>query len=686
MAKKKRATLHMHRLNKNNLGKHLFRFVVIADTHCNQEENRSASPFAVNALANTRARHVISEINQLSPSFVIHLGDLVHPVPELPSFLPAVEQFKLLTRELNVNLHLIPGNHDVGDKPVAWMPAGTVTTEFVNQYRELFGDDFYSFDTNGCHIVMINAQIINSGLPREEEQRSWLEEDFKRHAGGRIFIGIHYPPYVTDRHEASSYDNIDEPGRSWLLALIEQYRPEAIFCGHVHNFWYDVIGSTEMYLLPSTAFVRHDYSELYRVGPGKEQGRNEAEKLGYFVVEVHERGHVAHFVRTYGNEQKSGAPYSKKNVLSPVHTKTNFVAPVGVDLRHPWQEIMEVAATGGVQEFERKKVRNDYPLMAMWELGIRKLRVPLHDLMDQNLRDRMRLLTTVGHRFTVHHFGLPSSQERSALIEFRDVVDTLEIVAPMTEFPVLLNPLADLRRLGQFPIFLSKLRKHEDAQYDGSHFNHFINHGFVIAERKQVSELFERPEAHAAADGVVIRVIRQRTAWEAVQDAVAFATDLGIRATVQIRLAADNPAEVLQNDLDIANRVAETVLTGFAYPDTDIILDTFEDIDRGYFSRNGLVDRRCNLRAAGFVYKNMHAALSELPRPTLTERKVLEDGALCSFSTAGKRGTLALPRSDKSDMSSLLDAKGYWIDLITGQRGSAADVIHGHPFLCLQQG
>lgn len=675
----------MHELNGENFGRHLFRFVVIADTHCNQDENRSASPFAVNALANTRARHVISEVNQLSPEFVLHLGDLVHPVPELPSFVPAVEQFKLLTRELKARLYLIPGNHDVGDKPVAWMPAGTVTAEFVDQYRELFGDDFYSFDANDCHFVMINAQVINSGLPREEEQRKWLEADLEHHDSARIFIGIHYPPYVSDRNEASSYDNIDEPGRSWLLALIERYQPEAMFCGHVHNFWYDLVGSTEMYLLPSTAFIRHDYSELYHVGPGREQGRNEAEKLGYFVVEVYEKGHVAHFVRTYGQEQKSGEARDKRKCLPALHTKTNLVAPVGVDLRHPWQEVIEVAATGGVQEFERKKVRNDYPLMAMWEMGVRKLRVPLHDLMDPNLRRRMRVLAAIGHRFTVYHFGLPRPHEQAILVESRELVSALEIVVPLIDIPVVCTHLAELRRLGRFSVYLSKLRKHEDAQYDGSHFNHFINHGFVLAEKEQLKNIFGKAEARAAADGVVMRIVRQRSVWEDVPAALECADGLGIRVAIQARLAADNPAEVLEDDLDTANRVAETVMTGLANPGTDIIFDTFDDIDRGYFSRNGLIDRRFNLRSAGLVFRNLHAALHQLSRPVPIDRKVLGSGTVCRFGIGPNQGALVLPASESSTATTLYDGSGDWVDLITGIQGAAADIIHGHPALCLQR-
>ena len=68
----------------------------------------------------------------------------------------------------------------------------------------------------------------------------------------------------------------------------------------MHNFWYDHIGSTEFYMLPSTAFLRHDYSEFYRVAPGNEFGRGDAGKFGYCIIDVHEQGHVMRLVRTEG--------------------------------------------------------------------------------------------------------------------------------------------------------------------------------------------------------------------------------------------------------------------------------------------------------------------------------------------------------------------------------------------------
>src|SRR5690606_32972975 len=106
----------------------VFSFVVVADTHINEDESLSSSPYQTNALANARARYVFRDIAAMSPAprFVVHLGDIVHPVPSLPSFMQAVENFRSISSSVKVPIHLVPGNHDVGDKRVQGMPADQV--------------------------------------------------------------------------------------------------------------------------------------------------------------------------------------------------------------------------------------------------------------------------------------------------------------------------------------------------------------------------------------------------------------------------------------------------------------------------------------------------------------------------------------------------------------------------------
>ena len=58
----------------------LFTFVVVADTHVNEAERMSTSPYETNHRSNPRARHVFTEIAAMRPAprFVVHLGDIAH--------------------------------------------------------------------------------------------------------------------------------------------------------------------------------------------------------------------------------------------------------------------------------------------------------------------------------------------------------------------------------------------------------------------------------------------------------------------------------------------------------------------------------------------------------------------------------------------------------------------------------
>jgi len=107
---------------ENSLGAHLFDFAVITDTHVNFGETECNSEFEINKGANGRLRHVICDLNNRDLAFVIHLGDIVHPVPALADlYKRAAAAFKMLSGELRHPIYLLPGNHDIGDKPIAWV-------------------------------------------------------------------------------------------------------------------------------------------------------------------------------------------------------------------------------------------------------------------------------------------------------------------------------------------------------------------------------------------------------------------------------------------------------------------------------------------------------------------------------------------------------------------------------------
>jgi calcineurin-like phosphoesterase family protein len=581
-------------LNKRPEGELLFKVSLISDTHVNEAEDRSASPYPANAAANPRARHVFEQVNRIEPDFIIHLGDMINPVPELPSYGDAARNFHAMAETLKAPMHLMPGNHDIGDKPVSWMPAGMVNAEFIDLYRKTFGKDYFSVTHKGCHFIIINSPLINSGDPSEAEQAAWLEEYLAAHAGERMFVFSHYPPYVTHQDEPGSYDNIEEPGRSWLLNLIRTHKPEALFAAHVHNFWYDHIGDTEYYVTPSTCFVRHDYSEMYRIDSGKQKGRNDGAKLGFLTLEIHEKGHVAHYHRSYGAKLAEGEALRDEVVAKP-NTKTSLLDRVYVDMRHAWAEEMVVAPSGAVDEFRRKRARNDYPVMAMWEMGLKGLRVPLQDLMDPPTRRRMEIMCSVGHRFQAYLYGMPTEEETRVLADNASLLERLELVLGWEDVAGMSSQISALKSKTKLRILLSRVNRKDGAKHSGTQFNHLISHGFTVAECEEVAEFLKSNPG--LVDGIQFTIPRSIDPWTTARELSAFSQAAGCEAVLYVKSTEASPAESFEDELANTRRFAETAISGIGHG-IDVILDTFDDADRGYFARTGLVDRRFNPRHA----------------------------------------------------------------------------------------
>lgn len=636
--------------------KPLFTFAIIADTHMRPEAGDESSPWIVNTYANGRARWVIHQINQAKPDFVIHMGDVVHPFPTLSTFGPACEAALAAMGAFKSPYYVIPGNHDVGDKMNPMAPADLVSEFGIASYVTYFGKPHQSFDHKGVHFVLINVQVLNSGLPSEAPHNAWLEADLASHAGRRIWLFTHYPPYVTAPDEPSNYDNVDEPGRSWLLGLIEKYRIEAVFAGHVHNFFYQRHGEAEIYNLPATSFVRQDYAEMFRIEAVHEYGRDDAAKLGWCVVDVYGKTHVARLYRSYGktlgeNETPPPAPPT----LKQYHVKDALRSPLGVHLRHPWAEIAELPYNGPMDEFHRKQARNDYTLLGLWEMGTRKLRVPLSDLLDARVRERMRALTRIGHEFTVFGFGLPTGAALETLTQYADLISVYEVILPWAEAPALIPKLKALRQVLPVPLHLANIESSAGKKHEGSKFSHYVSFGFGREARGLIEDFLARPGAREAAAGFVFRIGPTEDPWREIPAIDALARAGGYHGVATVRLASENPAAYPQDDHAVAERVALALVAAAAMGDGSAFLDTMIDLDRGYFPRHGLYDRRYNRRLASFVFGHLVSVLNEHEGPVVLGER---GEGYADFTLGGRPCRLYV--------GAPLEGSGTWVDLATG--------------------
>ncbi len=661
----------------------LFRFCVIGDTHVKPEQGDDSSPWQVNHLSAGRSRYVMQRMAQLAPAFVVNLGDLVHPVPDLPTFGAAADLVKAIYSGLGDRLHVIPGNHDIGDKPGRTLPAKTVSEKWIDQWSRYFGAPYSAFEVDQVLFILVNNPVLNSGLAAEHAQRAWLEGVLERHAGRRKFMFVHYAPFLYEPTEPANYDNVEEPARGWLLGLIERHRIEAVFAGHVHNFFYNRRAGTDFYIAPSTAFVRQDFSEMFRAAPPEahENGRNDWSKLGFFEVLVFKQGHSVRFIATEGLTLAAGETLPAADVLPALTCREDIASSVGVGLRHPWAEVVDLPLNGPMDEFVRKRARNDYPLLAVSRMGTRTLRVPLSDVVDRRMRARMDDFAACGHRFTVSCFEPPAGEQLEALAGARAVLDSVEIVLPWGLRESYEERLAIVRHRVGVPLFLSKVATSADGDTQKSKFLLYVSSGFLLSELAEV-EAFHAGKGGKLADGYSIRVESEGhpdLCGEVVR-AAAQAGRIGTRLSLFLRLAAKTPAPARdrRDDEQIAAQVAEFAFAVAAHPAVDGWIDTLADIDRGYFIRHGLIDRRCNLRPAGRVLMHLHAAFARHRPPGGQVTAATTDGVRSIWMTGASEaiglviGAAAGARiAPPSGMSA--GGRSFIADLISGRCASTPE-------------
>jgi hypothetical protein len=404
--------------------------------------------------------------------------------------------------------------------------------------------------------------------------------------------------------------------------------------------------------------VRHDYMELFPVPPiESEHGRDARAKLGFFCIDVFPDSHVARWVRTWGETAPERTIAMSDR--SRTHARGSVHATVGVDLRHGWLDSISIPHTGVVDEFSRKTVRNDYYLAALWELGIRRLRIPLQDLATPGSSRRVTELAKCGHRFVVFTFGLPNTQQRAALARHAADLDAIEIIERGSMLSNIATNTPALNAELGVPVFLSKLQTSGEDAHNEGRFAHVIRHGFLPGE-PGAAALIENADAFGF-DGLVYRVDRDQVPWSALHTITESVQVAGLRAIVHVRLAGNNPAQEMADDADTAQRVADAALAAWCLKDRiSVFFDTFADHDRGYFPRHGLVDRSCDPRPAGLVLKRLVDMLSSMDSRCIA---ATAEGTARIIHTSGRLTLLLLPHPRSANSSINLTTSG---DMLAG--------------------
>ncbi len=626
-------------------------FVVVTDTHYMRDPGARHLEFEMRRLQPARAEHALRQIATLEPAFIVHLGDLVQEFPTSPDFAQAVDEALAQIEQSGIaEMRQVAGNHDVGDKPDPTMPTDWVTPDALSAYDARFGSSWYAWDAAGCHFIVLNSQIMNGALPAVEAQRQWLEDDLAAHGGRPSFIFLHLAPFLVDEHEPGlgHYDNIDEPARSWLLELARTHNVQAIFAGHSHFAFFNCVGTARSFVVPSTSFTRPGFSQVFSSGPPPARGRDDTPKLGFFLVRVQEDGPRVHFIRTSGAvgpiDESAGARVVTR---APRDLPRS---PLGVTLRHPVTSATDVPIAW--PSSIRQPVRNDYPLLALQELGVRHLRVPISDLANPLQRERLAMVKDEGVGITATMIWSERFDISTTIACHRDLLDGIELQMPNEVLPdtACLRTIATVSSLNM-PVTISPLLPREivgGKQHPRTRF------GYHVDELVTLDHYLAQHDARV--DRVLCRVEPAERPWDAM------ITRRQMPALDQIG-AVDWAVELpAVDDGAQTNRAADALFAAALDPACRIYLEPLIDFDRTMDIPLGLLDRFCNPRPVFRAVQTLNTILfsnlsawTPAPEPSVDGATVLglrsTESSLSLILPTGIESSAPIPSSSLGEIT-----------------------------------
>lgn len=196
---------------KTNGSERVFRFLLIADSHSDNNDLKKAI---------TQAKENYPDL-----SFIIGLGDYTE--------VGTIDELKKAKAELDsstLRYFLIPGDHDFWDSRNRSLPTNS-------NFREVFGPSYQSFTFDDFRLILLNNSDNYLGV--DEEQLKWLAgelEKGKESAKG-IYVFVHEPLYhpSSDHFMGRVTKELEQQARS-LIYQLKEAKIKKVFAGDIHYF------------------------------------------------------------------------------------------------------------------------------------------------------------------------------------------------------------------------------------------------------------------------------------------------------------------------------------------------------------------------------------------------------------------------------------------------------------------
>jgi Icc protein len=244
-----------------------FTFAQISDSHIGF--NKPANPDVTGTL-----QAAVAKLNAMpvSPSFVLHTGDLSH--------LAQADEFDTLDQVLKSvktdKIFYVPGEHDV---------LNDNGKQYLDRYgKGTRGTGWYSFDMQGVHFIgLVNVvDMAEGGLGvLGDEQLKWLEDDLKGKSDSTpIVVFAHIPLWAVYPQWGWGTRDSEQ-----ALALLRRFGSVSVLNGHIHQTMLKVEGNITFHTATSTAFPQPQPGAAAAPGPMKVPAEKLRSLLG--LTDVH---------------------------------------------------------------------------------------------------------------------------------------------------------------------------------------------------------------------------------------------------------------------------------------------------------------------------------------------------------------------------------------------------------------
>ena len=260
-------------------------FIHVSDMHVGTPRSYRFQP-AWKANWETARRQIIAR----NPELLLVGGDMTR---DGSTHRLELEQAKADLDQLPFPYHVIPGNHEVGNKYLPGDPV-SIQPRYLEAYRSVFGASSWTLTHRGVQFSAFDAFLAGTGLPEEEQLWRWLES-VERDPDARHHVWMIHPALFIEHLREPDWDikvdrnawyfGIDEPSRSRLFDIFKRTGADLVISGHIHCRRYLEVEGIAFQFAPATAFPQ--WGDRWPDGD---------DTLGFLEIDVREDSLIPRFI------------------------------------------------------------------------------------------------------------------------------------------------------------------------------------------------------------------------------------------------------------------------------------------------------------------------------------------------------------------------------------------------------